>query len=163
MAICHPTIAVNIRTEKYDVLVMRPSKWGNPFHIGRDGTRDDVIEKFIKHLSSSPQLMAALPELQGKKLGCVCVPLPCHASVLAEFADMYIHLTEAPVTRNEIEDGAAVEDCDHGVRFDPDVARNMTSSQIRKTFPRLHGTCPKGCGFYGASYATWEHYVAGDW
>jgi hypothetical protein len=27
------------------VYVGRPSKWGNPFVIGRDGTRDEVIAK----------------------------------------------------------------------------------------------------------------------
>ena len=29
---------VNIRKAAYDVLIARPSKWGNPFQIGRDGT-----------------------------------------------------------------------------------------------------------------------------
>jgi Domain of unknown function (DUF4326) len=28
------------------VYVGRPSKWGNPFVIGRDGTRDEVIAKY---------------------------------------------------------------------------------------------------------------------
>jgi hypothetical protein len=28
-----------------------------------------------------------LPELRGRKLGCWCVPLPCHPQVIAELAD----------------------------------------------------------------------------
>jgi hypothetical protein len=32
---------VNIRTDPYDVLIGRPSKWGNPFVIGRGGHTHD--------------------------------------------------------------------------------------------------------------------------
>jgi len=28
------------------IYVGRPSKWGNPFVIGRDGSRDEVIAKY---------------------------------------------------------------------------------------------------------------------
>ena len=28
------------------VYIGRPSPWGNPYAIGRDGTRDDVIAKY---------------------------------------------------------------------------------------------------------------------
>jgi hypothetical protein len=28
------------------VYIGRPSKWGNPFVIGRDGSREEVIEKY---------------------------------------------------------------------------------------------------------------------
>ncbi len=31
---------VNARNSEYDVLIARPSKWGNPFQIGRDGSRE---------------------------------------------------------------------------------------------------------------------------
>ncbi len=33
------------KKEPYDVYVGRPSKWGNPFVIGRDGRRGEVIRK----------------------------------------------------------------------------------------------------------------------
>ncbi len=39
-------MVVNIRTDKYDVFIGRPSKWGNPFIIGKDGTREEVLEKY---------------------------------------------------------------------------------------------------------------------
>ena len=37
------TTVVNIRKgEQCDVNIGRPSKWGNPFFIGPDGTREEV-------------------------------------------------------------------------------------------------------------------------
>jgi Domain of unknown function (DUF4326) len=41
------------------VYVGRPSKWGNPFAIGRDGTRDEVIAKYRAWIVRQPALMAA--------------------------------------------------------------------------------------------------------
>jgi hypothetical protein len=69
------------------VYVGRPSKWGNPFVIGRDGTRDDVIEKYRAWMVRQPALMAALGELRGKHLVCWCAPERCHAEVLIELAN----------------------------------------------------------------------------
>lgn len=66
--------------------VGRPSKWGNPFVIGRDGSRAEVIEKYRYYLMLSPLVMD-LGELRGRDLGCFCAPLPCHADVLCELAN----------------------------------------------------------------------------
>ena len=52
------------------VYVGRPSKWGNPFEIGRDGTPDEVIAKYRAWIVRQPALMAALGELRGKNLVC---------------------------------------------------------------------------------------------
>ena len=56
---------------------------GNPFVIGRDGGRDEVIAKYERWLDSQPQLLADLPSLAGLTLACWCSPLACHADVLA--------------------------------------------------------------------------------
>jgi hypothetical protein len=56
------------------VYVGRPSKWGNPFVIGRDGTRDEVIAKYRAWIVRQPALMAALGELKRKDLVCWCAP-----------------------------------------------------------------------------------------
>lgn len=77
---------VHVATRTHDVYIGRPSKWGNPFVIGRDGDRAEVIAKFDAWLDTQPQLLAALPELHGKVLGCFCAPLPCHGDVLARRA-----------------------------------------------------------------------------
>ena len=76
------TCVVNCRTDPYDVYIGRPSKWGNSFVVGRDGTRAEVIEKFRQNLS--PELLKQLDELRGKRLGCWCKPLSCHGDVLVE-------------------------------------------------------------------------------
>ena len=75
------------RSQPHDVYIGRPSKWGNPFVIGRDGTRADVIRKYEEYILSKPDLLADLHELRGKVLGCYCAPLPCHGDVLLRLAN----------------------------------------------------------------------------
>jgi len=77
-------MVVNKMVQEYDVFIGRPSKWGNPFVIGRDGTREEVIEKYRAYILKKPELLACLVELKGKTLGCFCKPLPCHGDVLVE-------------------------------------------------------------------------------
>jgi hypothetical protein len=72
---------------KYDVYVGRPSKWGNPFAIGKDGSREDVVRKYEDWIVTQPHLMRALPELCGKVLACWCAPHACHGDVLARLAN----------------------------------------------------------------------------
>jgi hypothetical protein len=50
------------------VYVGRPSVWGNPFVIGKDGSRAEVIEKYETWLMSQPQLLSKLHDLRGKNL-----------------------------------------------------------------------------------------------
>jgi len=69
------------------VYVGRPTKWGNPFVIGRDGDRSEVIRRYKEWLLSSSELMAQLDELKGRDLVCWCSPLACHADVLTELAN----------------------------------------------------------------------------
>lgn len=77
---------VHCKREPYDVYIGRPSKWGNPFAIGTDGTREEVIAKYRAWLIEQPLLVIALPELRGKTLGCWCAPQACHGDVLVELA-----------------------------------------------------------------------------
>jgi Domain of unknown function (DUF4326) len=79
---------VHCKREAYDVYIGRPSKWGNPFVLGKDGTREQVIAKYRCWLLTQPALMAALPELRGKTLGCWCAPHACHGDVLVELANL---------------------------------------------------------------------------
>lgn len=53
--------------------------------------------------------------------------------------------------------------CDHGVVFPDDVDENMSVEEVRRRYPRLFGPCPEGCGFSGIAYASYLHYVMGDW
>jgi len=80
-------------------------------------------------------------------------------------------------------DTHARETCDHGVTFDADEARkvlekvtvtsvdaavafimgNPNAAEVRRRWPRHSGNCPKGCGFHGIAYASYDHYIMGDW
>ena len=84
-----PTRVVHCKRAPYDVYIGRGrgGRWGNPFVIGRDGDRREVIEKYERWLLTHPELLAALPELRGRTLGCWCAPRPCHGDVLARLAD----------------------------------------------------------------------------
>ena len=89
------TTVVNIRVvgKNFDVYIGRPSKWGNPFKIGRDAdgtlwSRDAVIllyDSWVQQEITEGRLDVS--ELRGKVLGCYCDPLPCHGHVLARLAD----------------------------------------------------------------------------
>ena len=79
---------VHCRQEPFDIYIGRPSPWGNPFRIGRHGSRLAVLEKYQCWLNGQPELQArARKELRGKVLGCWCAPLPCHGDILARIAN----------------------------------------------------------------------------
>lgn len=81
------TTVVNLKEEHYDVRIDRKTKWGNPYHIGKDGTRDEVIKKYECWIVDQPHLMNDIKELKGKRLGCWCKPSKCHGDILAKLAN----------------------------------------------------------------------------
>lgn len=82
------TTVVNCKKKKYDVYIGRPSVWGNPFFIGADGDRAQVIDKYRSWIHRHPELIEkAKRELKGKVLGCWCSPEPCHGDVLIEICE----------------------------------------------------------------------------
>lgn len=71
----------------------REGRLGNPFVIGRDGDRSDVIKKYklwlFGHVKLRDEVFDKLRELgaqartpAGLKLLCHCKPLPCHGDVI---------------------------------------------------------------------------------
>ena len=78
---------VNYNVESYDVLIDRRTKWGNPFIIGRDGDRTEVIDKYRQWIRVNKELKGMLHELKGKRLGCCCKPKACHGDVLVEMVE----------------------------------------------------------------------------
>lgn len=77
------TKIVNVKYQDCDVYCGRPSKWGNPYKIGRDGDRNTVIEKFATYFIQSG-LIDDIEELRGKILGCHCRPQRCHLDIIVE-------------------------------------------------------------------------------
>jgi hypothetical protein len=91
------TISVaNKRTNPDGEYIGRPSVLGNPFAIGRDGTRDEVIAKYRTWLwplldehNPSPALteinrLTDLYDAGDLTLVCWCAPQACHGDVLAQ-------------------------------------------------------------------------------
>ena len=56
----------------------RGSMWGNPFVIGRDGTRDEVCDRYEREVL--PCLDLEL--LRGCDLVCWCAPARCHGDAI---------------------------------------------------------------------------------
>lgn len=86
------TRVVNIRYEECDVRIDRTTIWGNPFRIGRHGTREEVIEKYRFYVRCNKFLLSQIHTLRGKRLGCWCKPLPCHGDILKELADAKVEM-----------------------------------------------------------------------
>lgn len=64
------------------------TRYGNPFYIGVDGTREEVIAKYEEHVLADADLLNDIQtNLAGKDLLCHCVPLPCHGEVLLRLAN----------------------------------------------------------------------------
>lgn len=85
------TKVVNVNRHDYDVYIGRPSQFGNPFVIGKDGDRVAVIKKyrmwFDARVKCDAKFRAAVIALRGKRIGCYCAPALCHGMVLAEYAE----------------------------------------------------------------------------
>lgn len=79
---------VHCKREPFDVYIGRPSKWGNPFPMACEADRPIVIQAYEEWVQKQPELMAALPELRGKTLGCWCEPRACHGDVLLRLAEL---------------------------------------------------------------------------
>lgn len=87
------------------VVVSRPSKWGNPFIVGKHGTQQECVRCFrllvVRYLrvSTDSECVAAqqkfldyaeenIQSLRGKNLACWCrSDQACHADVLLEIAN----------------------------------------------------------------------------
>jgi hypothetical protein len=90
---------VHVRNPAQDgwvrVYVRRPSPLGNPYRLGKDGTREEVIARYHEWLreqwkAGGParaelERLAALVR-QGKRveLACWCKPAACHGDVIAD-------------------------------------------------------------------------------
>lgn len=68
------------------------SDYANPFIIGVDGTREEVISKHKKWLDQKIEKFPnykedLIKELHGKHLVCHCAPQACHGDYLLEIAN----------------------------------------------------------------------------
>ena len=92
------------RIPENTVVVSRPSKWGNPFIVGKDGTQAECVNLYTLMLGGdfsaahSPTLLDQanafsyvaknLKGLRGKNVACWCKPgSACHGDVLLKLAN----------------------------------------------------------------------------
>ena len=95
------TAVVHCLRDKFDVYIGRANprfpnggKWGNPFVVGKDGTRSEVIKRYREWILEQPELLAEVHTLKGKVLGCWCAPkdgfkgrVLCHGQILGALAE----------------------------------------------------------------------------
>ena len=80
----------------------KTSKWHNPYPLRAERDRAAVLTQYRQYLLNQPELLAALPELAGKVLGCWCLPKPCHGGILIELLNrqawelLNAYLVQAP-------------------------------------------------------------------
>ena len=74
-----------------DVYIGRPSQFQNPFVVGVDGTRAEVLARYKKYfherISTDEAFRQAIVNLRGKRLACWCKPLPCHGDVIVAWLE----------------------------------------------------------------------------
>ena len=81
---------VFINNERYP---KQSSIYCNPFKIGKDGDRNEVLDKYkdyiIKKLDNDINFKNELIKLKDKNLGCWCSPDPCHGDILLDLIKKY--------------------------------------------------------------------------
>lgn len=66
----------------------RGSPYGNPFKVGRDGVKCEVIARYIEQKSKDSVFIEMVKrELRGHDLVCHCKPEACHGDWLLEVAN----------------------------------------------------------------------------
>ena len=74
---------VHCQRDAYTHYIGRPSSLGNPFVLGRDGNRAQVIRQFEFYARNTPGVLADIRALPADAiLGCWCHPKPCHGDVI---------------------------------------------------------------------------------
>ena len=62
---------------------------GNPYVIGPDGSREEVIKKFAvdfyDKVENDPDFRKAILGLKDKTVGCFCDPNPCHLGIIRDY------------------------------------------------------------------------------
>lgn len=84
------------------VCVTRPSRWGNPFVVGKFGTAQECVDEYVKQFLAPHEnpiineiiernRRTVVEQLKGKNIACWCkIGDPCHGDVLLEIANQTI-------------------------------------------------------------------------
>lgn len=80
---------------KNAIYIGRGSPYGNPFVIGKHGTRDDVCDLFEEHILPTLDL----EPLRGKDLVCFCKPKRCHGDSILKALESTRKVHDIKVSR----------------------------------------------------------------
>lgn len=92
------------KKEAFDIYIGREnkwlnlpaSKWANPFVLKRESEREEILIKVEEYFRNNPELIAALPELKNKTLGCYCFSSVtgegkrCHGHILIKLYNEFV-------------------------------------------------------------------------
>lgn len=76
---------------------LQSSKFANPYKIGKDGSREEVIIKYKNYITEklkNENMLSELLDMKGKNLGCWCYPAMCHGNILLELIDTYTEIND---------------------------------------------------------------------
>ena len=90
---CILTVVNRHKNKSYDVYAGRPSVLGNPFQIGRDGTRNEVVAMYEdwgwKRMQVDAEFREAILNCEGKRVACWCAPANCHVNAIARLIERW--------------------------------------------------------------------------
>jgi hypothetical protein len=90
----------------FDEYIGRPTIFGNPYIIGKDGTRDEVIDRhradFLQRILVDEEFREKVLALKNRVLQCYCSPLRCHAETYIEYCDFAPKFRVAGIGSREI-------------------------------------------------------------
>jgi Domain of unknown function (DUF4326) len=108
----------------------RKGPWANPFVIGEDGDRAEVIAKFKQHYwPHKTGLQSRREELRGKVLACWCHPEPCHCNIIAEA----VNKPEGYLSRVTGNDKAVLDEMILGIQLNrPNATREEILNELEQ-------------------------------
>ena len=77
------------------LLMDRRTIYGNPFWIGRDGTREEVLAKYREYIKMRPFTREELQAVRDTNyVACWCFPFDCHCDIVIKEAMKILPLRE---------------------------------------------------------------------
>ena len=122
----------------------KDSIWANPFKIGKDGSREEILDLYRDYIETKIEkesLGDDLKSLKGKVLGCWCSPQPCHGDILIELINKYIEPLYC-VNCENVTEGDTCQNCDDNYCNDcMDICR-CCKNNICRGCNQSHQYCP---------------------
>ncbi len=145
---------VNIKSkEKYTLYIGRENKYynleksifSNPYVIGKDGNREEVIEKFRIFAENNKEILDNLHLIDNQILGCYCYPEKCHGEILIELRKKQVMENNQKKYRVGIVGSRDYNNKEEIYKY--------LDSKIDKIQYLVSGGCPTGGDFLGQCFA----------